>query len=153
MFSLGRLECNCFSPDLKPTSLYVTHFQHSLDYTFWNCRWRAIIRKDFGTCFSEIYLQVVTVSWQDIYYKWISGIICPIHSICWEVSYCHTHLQILLNLLIGCICWCTFSLYTSQIHFLSKLYSNIMLPKHLKVLKGSQHVNIVRRHAKCSPPK
>ena len=39
-------------------------------------------------------------------------------------------------------------LYVVQIHLLNRLYINIMLPKHLKVLKGFQPVNVVMRDAK-----
>ena len=39
-------------------------------------------------------------------------------------------------------------LYVVQIHLLNRLYINIMLPKHLEVLKGFQPVNVVMRDAK-----
>ena len=94
---------------------------------------------------------MLSVSWHDICYRWISSIICSTHSIFWEDNYWRVHLE--TNELFIPLTSVHVSLYTAQIRLLGKLYIHVMLPKYFKVLKECQRVDVIKTDSKLLPQK
>lgn len=84
-------KCSCFWHDPQLVVSYTTYFQQSPEHPFAKCHRLAEFPKF-----------LVPVSWHSIFCRSVSGIICPMHSICWKINYWNVHQQT-NNLLVGCV--------------------------------------------------